>query len=70
MSALWIVNAVEDEERVYQITRALWHPLSREIFEAGHAQARRIALATSLMGVTIPLHPGAERYYREEGVLE
>jgi uncharacterized protein len=29
-----------------------------------------VTLETALDGVGIPLHPGAERYYREMGMLE
>ena len=29
---------------------------------------RRLVLANALDGVDIPLHPGAERYYREAGL--
>jgi TRAP-type uncharacterized transport system substrate-binding protein len=30
--------------------------------------AKRITLATALEGLVLPLHPGAERAYRELGI--
>ena len=33
-----------------------------------HAVGREIKLENALAGVPIPLHPGAERYYREKGL--
>jgi TRAP transporter TAXI family solute receptor len=70
VGAQWVVGAEIDDELVYQITRALWHPNSRLLLDGGHAKARLIRLETALEGVSIPLHPGAERYYREAGLIE
>lgn len=35
-----------------------------------HPAAENISVKTAITGLTIPLHPGAERYYREIGVLK
>ncbi len=70
VGAQWIVGAEVDEDRVYAITRALWNPANRRILEDAHPAARRIRLESALDGVTIPLHPGAERFYREAGLIE
>lgn len=69
VGALWVVRADLDEELVYGITQALFHPVSRAVLDRGHPRARDIRLETALEGVSIPLHPGAERYYREHGLL-
>jgi hypothetical protein len=34
-----------------------------------HAAAKGISLEHAPQGSLVPLHPGAERYYREKGVL-
>lgn len=67
VSAQWLVSADVDAELVYQITRALWHESTRRLLDQGHREARSIRLDSALDGITIPLHPGAERYYREIG---
>jgi TRAP-type uncharacterized transport system substrate-binding protein len=64
-----VVGAEVDEELVYGITKALWHENARALLNDGHARGRSITLATALQGIGIPLHPGAERYYREVGLL-
>lgn len=69
VNAQWIVNSAVDEETIYQITRALWDERNHTILLAGHPQAARIKPETALQDITIPLHPGALRYYREEGLL-
>ena len=65
--AQWIVGASEPEDLVYAIAAALWHPLNRRLLDSGHAKARLIRPETALSGITIPLHPGAARYYGELG---
>jgi len=64
------VAAEIDEELVYGITKALWHETARQLLDNGHPKGPAITLETALHGIAIPLHPGAERYYREVGLLE
>ena len=70
VGAQWVVGAEVDEELVYGITKALWHETARQLLDNGHAKGKAITLETALDGVAIPLHPGAERYYREVGLLD
>jgi TRAP transporter TAXI family solute receptor len=70
VGAQWVVAAEVDDDLVYGITKALWHDNARILLDDGHAKGRAITLETALDGVGIPLHPGAERYYREVGLLE
>ena len=69
VGAQWVVGAEIDEELVYGITRALWHENARALLDNGHVKGQAITLSTALDGIAIPLHPGAERYYREVGLL-
>jgi uncharacterized protein len=69
VGAQWVVGAEIDEDLVYGITKALWHDNARTLLDNGHAKALAITLDTALDGIAIPLHPGAERYYREVGLL-
>jgi len=68
--AQWMVSADQSEELVYGITKALWNESTRKLFNNGHPKAKLIQLDSALNGVTIPLHPGAEKYYREVGLLQ
>lgn len=69
VGAQWVVRAELDDELVYRLTKALWHPNNRGVLDSGHAKARLIRIETALSGVSVPLHSGAERYYREVGLL-
>lgn len=69
VGALWLASAELDEELVYAITRALWNDATRQLLDTGHAKGRAITLETALDSVSVPLHPGAERFYRELGLM-
>jgi TRAP transporter TAXI family solute receptor len=56
------------EETAYQMTKLMFENLPTLI--AAHKSAEQITLETALTGMPIPLHPGAERYYREVGVIK
>ncbi|GAX88437.1 TAXI family TRAP transporter solute-binding subunit [Effusibacillus lacus] len=54
------------EELVYQLTKTLYENTDRLVI--AHETAKAIKLETALKGLTIPLHPGAEKYYKEKGL--
>ncbi|MFN7104716.1 MAG: TAXI family TRAP transporter solute-binding subunit [Pseudorhizobium sp.] len=56
------------EETVYQMTKLLFENLDR--LAASHAAAKSIDPKKALDGMPIPLHPGAERYYKEAGLMQ
>lgn len=69
VGAQWVTNAEQPEELIYEITKALWNDSTRALLDAGHQKGREITAETALDGLGIPLHPGAERFYREQGLL-
>jgi TRAP transporter TAXI family solute receptor len=58
---------VSDEE-AYQMTKLLFEHL--DTLKAAHAAAGGISLEAAVQGLPIPLHPGAEKYYREKGLIK
>jgi TRAP transporter TAXI family solute receptor len=56
------------EETVYQMTKLMFDNLDK--LSAAHAAAKAIKLDAATRGLPIPLHPGAERYYRETGIVK
>jgi uncharacterized protein len=69
VGAQLLVNASLDETMVYQFTRSLWHTKTLTALRSGHVKGAAIEPKNALRGVTLPLHAGAERYYREIGLL-
>jgi TRAP transporter TAXI family solute receptor len=53
-------------DTVYAMTWAVMEHLSE--FGAVHPGAKLLTLATALNGMSVPLHPGALRYFRAKGV--
>lgn len=66
--ALLVVSSETPEELVYAVTTALWSKRTLSLLNEGHPQGKTITLKTALDGVSIPVHPGAERFYREQGI--
>lgn len=56
------------DETAYQMTKLLFENLDK--LAAAHAAAKAIDPAKALEGMPIPLHPGAERYYKEKGLIK
>jgi TRAP transporter TAXI family solute receptor len=53
---------------VYNMTKALFENLGTMV--AAHNAAKAIKLEHALDGMPVPLHPGAERYYKEKGLIK
>lgn len=63
-----VTNEEVSEETAYQMTKLIFDNLDR--LKSAHSAAGNIALERAVEGLSIPLHPGAERYYREVGVIQ
>nr|WP_246476370.1 TAXI family TRAP transporter solute-binding subunit [Roseibium litorale] len=70
VGAQWITSAKESDDLIYNITKALWNEKTRHLLDTGHAKGKSITLETALDGIGIPLHPGAERFYKEAGLIK
>ena len=64
--AMWVVDENVDEDLVYEMTKTLWD--NRMDIESAHEKGKVVTLDTALEGMGIPLHAGAEKYYKEAGL--
>jgi TRAP transporter TAXI family solute receptor len=62
-----VTHSEVSDDLAYAMTKSLWDNLGQ--LEAAHAAAKAIKRDQALTGMPVPLHPGAERYYREQGML-
>jgi TRAP transporter TAXI family solute receptor len=56
------------DELAYQMVKGVFE--KRDDLIAAHQAARDIKLENALQGMPVPLHPGAEKYFREKGVMK
>ncbi len=70
VGAQWFTSAKEDEELIYNITKALWNDETRKLLDVGHAKGKTITAETAMSGIGVPLHAGAVRYYTEAGLFK
>ncbi len=80
MMALWVTRTEVNEKDIYDVTYNLWEqtPLiyrakkekasGAEVLAKVHEQGKNVKLENALLGVTVPLHKGALKYYKEKGV--
>jgi hypothetical protein len=67
-SALWVAGEEADAELIHDITRAVWSEGATQLFAGIDPIGKQIRLANALNGLSLPLHRGAERFYRERGM--
>ncbi len=73
VNGIFATSSDQPEDLIYDITKALWNKSTRRLLDNGHAKGKVIRLETALLGIDgldVPLHPGAEKFYREVGVLK
>ena len=70
VGAQWVTSAKADTETVYQITKALYSKAAQDALAAGHAKGKFITRDNAVQGVGIPFHAGAEKFYKEVGLLK
>ena len=67
----YFTNDQVDEDAIYQLTKAIME--NTEAAEAIYAPAADYCLETqkeSIDSYPLPIHPGAEKYYREAGLIQ
>ena len=64
--AMLICDAALPQDVVYRFTRALWENVSD--LQRVHEKGKYITLETALDGISVPVHPGAAKFYAEKGM--
>lgn len=64
--AILVTHDKMADDVVYKFTKALFDNI--DTVHASHAKGKEINLKTALDGLTVPLHPGAAKYFKEKGL--
>ena len=67
VKATLIVSDKLSEDTVYTLTKALFE--NQPALLTAHAKASELSAAAAVESITVPFHPGAEKYYKEVGAL-
>lgn len=68
VSATLICKKDLKDDVVYNITKALFENQA-ELGQA-HAKGKELNIQNAVKGVSVPFHPGAEKYYKEKGAIK
>lgn len=68
VNATLAVGADVPEKVVYDLTKALFE--NQAELATAHAKGKMLSLDTAVAGVSVPFHPGAEKYYKEKGAIK
>lgn len=68
VQAILVVNKDLSDDVVYGLTKTLFENLDG--IAKAHNKGAEISLAKAVDGITIPLHPGAEKYLKEKGAVK
>jgi TRAP transporter TAXI family solute receptor len=64
--AILVTHDEIPDDVIYEFTKAMFTNIAD--IHAAHAKSKEITLKTALDGLTVPLHPGAAKFYKEQGI--
>lgn len=68
LSNMVVVSKELSEDEVYEMTKAIFENIDK--IHESHPSAKGLTIEGAVDRVPIPLHPGAEKYYIERGLLK
>lgn len=68
VKAMLVARAGLSDELVYDITKALFENTNELVLI--NAKAKAISLESAAEGMSLDIHPGALKYYQEEGIIQ
>lgn len=63
-----VVNKDLSEDLVYRITKAMFENI--DTVRNSHPSVKELDLKSAVKGMPIPWHPGAQKYFREKGLMK
>ncbi|WP_459616390.1 TAXI family TRAP transporter solute-binding subunit [Bordetella sp. 2513F-2] len=70
VAAQLVTSDKMSEDVIYGLTKKLYSDATRKVLDSGHAKGKLITAQNAVTGAGIPFHPGAEKFYKEAGLLK
>lgn len=68
-SALWVANAEVSDEIVYDLLSKIYTDEGLAYMKEQKKTFQEMAIETGVDGIVTPLHPGAEKFWKEKGLM-
>lgn len=68
-SALWVANADVPADIVYEVLSLIYTDEGLKHMKAQKSTFKEMAVETGVKGIVTPIHPGAEKFWKEKGIL-
>jgi hypothetical protein len=69
-SALWVVNSKVSDDLVYQMLSIIFSEEGLKHMVGQKKTFKEMSIQNGVQGIVTPLHPGAEKFWKEKGVLK
>ncbi|MDH3259244.1 MAG: TAXI family TRAP transporter solute-binding subunit, partial [Deltaproteobacteria bacterium] len=69
-SSIMVAHKDVDADTVYNLLKALFSKEGLEYMVSVHKSAKAMSVENGIKGIVTPLHPGAEKFWKEMGVLK
>jgi len=69
-SAIWVANIEVSDEVVYQMLSIIYTDEGLKHLAEQNENLKGISMLTGIIGIITPLHPGAEKFWKEKGLLK
>lgn len=69
-SAIWLANAEVPAEDVYKLLKAVFSDKGLKYMLKAHKSAKEMSVRNGVKGIVTPLHPGAEKFWKEKKVIK
>ena len=68
-STLWVVNSKVSDDVVYKLLSVIYTEEGLKHMVGQKKTFKEMAIETGVKGIVTPMHPGAEKFWKEKGVL-
>ena len=69
-ATLWVANSKVSADLVYELLTLVFSKEGLAYMVSVHKSAKAMSIENGLKGIVTPLHPGAEKFWKEKGILK